>query len=235
VQSDETIERLRALRDEAGSLPSSVSSAEFNSWQPRVRSVLTRALGPTHHITERFVNIKWTPSMYTIGDSQAFRSTFQNTVPRAQGILDGRYSVHQHGMADEGRPYDPPEYDQGHHCDGVRRTRRQGWNQSQCCRSGSRRSAGISGGIASVSQAGRLAGRSETGRRLPRGNQYALWMRKAGIRQLTVVINNDRVCPGAFGCAPAVRCILPRGSLMIVPSSTSGPKWELKGVAEQCS
>lgn len=88
MQPDETIQRLRALRDEADSLPPSVSSAEFNSWQPRVRSILTRALGPTHHITERFVNIKWTPSMYTIGDSQAFRSTFQNTVPRAQGILD---------------------------------------------------------------------------------------------------------------------------------------------------
>jgi hypothetical protein len=65
--------------------------------------------------------------------------------------------------------------------------------------------------------------------------KYALWMRKTGVRQLTVVINNDRVCPGAFGCAPAVRCILPRGSVMTVLSTTSGLRWELKGVAESCS
>jgi SCP1.201-like deaminase len=65
--------------------------------------------------------------------------------------------------------------------------------------------------------------------------KYALWMRKTGVRQLTLVINNDRVCPGAFGCVPAVRCILPRGSVMTVLSTTSGLRWELKGVAESCS
>lgn len=84
----DAIERLRSLRDEAASLPHSTSSTEFNSWHPRVRSVLTRALGEPHHITQRFINIKWTPSMYSVGDTEAFRYTFRNTIPKAQGVLD---------------------------------------------------------------------------------------------------------------------------------------------------
>ena len=55
---------------------------------PRARSVLTRALGENHHITERFVNTKWTPSMFTMGDTSAFTATFRATIPEAQGILD---------------------------------------------------------------------------------------------------------------------------------------------------
>lgn len=41
----EAISRLKALRAEAATLPPSTSSAEFNSWKPRTRSALTRALG----------------------------------------------------------------------------------------------------------------------------------------------------------------------------------------------
>lgn len=89
VKPGEAIERLHALRDEAARLPHSTGSTEFNSWQPRVRSVLTRALGESHHITERFVTIKWTPSMYSMANRQpAFENTFRATIPEAQGILD---------------------------------------------------------------------------------------------------------------------------------------------------
>lgn len=88
VKPEDAIARLRALRDEAATLPLSTSSAEFNSWMPRARSVLTRALGEDHHITERFVNTKWTPPMFTVGDTSAFTATFRATIPEAQGILD---------------------------------------------------------------------------------------------------------------------------------------------------
>jgi hypothetical protein len=84
----DAVTRLRALRDEAATLPLSTSSAEFNSWKPRTRSALTRALGEKHHITQRFINTRWTPSMYTIGDTSAFTMTFQATIPEVQGILD---------------------------------------------------------------------------------------------------------------------------------------------------
>ena len=84
----EAISRLKALRAEAATLPPSTSSAEFNSWKPRTRSALTRALGEKHHITQRFVRTKWTPSMYTLGDTEAFTQTFRATVPEVQGILD---------------------------------------------------------------------------------------------------------------------------------------------------
>lgn len=49
---------------------------------------MTRVLGEKHHITERFIKIQWTPSIFTIGDTQAFIDVFRATVPGAQGILD---------------------------------------------------------------------------------------------------------------------------------------------------
>ncbi len=88
VKPEEAIDRTRALRAEAATLPHATSSTEFNSWKPRVRSLLTRPLGEHHHITERFVNTKWTPSMYTLGDTSAFSATFRATIPEVQGILD---------------------------------------------------------------------------------------------------------------------------------------------------
>mgnify|MGYP000574856442 CR=1 FL=1 len=84
----DAINRLEALRDEASALPPSTSSSEFNSWKLRTRSALTRALGENHHITQRFIKTKWTPSMYTLGDSSAFTQVFRATVPEVQGILD---------------------------------------------------------------------------------------------------------------------------------------------------
>ena len=88
MKGEDAIERLRALRAEAATLPASVGSADFNSWHPRARSVRTRALGQSHHITERFVGTKWTPSAYVMGDTSAFPSAFLATVPKVQGILD---------------------------------------------------------------------------------------------------------------------------------------------------
>lgn len=88
MKADDAIERLRALREEASRLPPSTSSTEFNSWKPRTRSVLSRALGESHHITQRFIETKWTPSMYTLGDSTAFTQTFRATIPEVQGIID---------------------------------------------------------------------------------------------------------------------------------------------------
>lgn len=58
MKPEEAIDRIRALRDEAATLPHSTGSSEFNSWKPRVRSILRRALGEHHHITERFVNTR---------------------------------------------------------------------------------------------------------------------------------------------------------------------------------
>ena len=88
VKPEEAADLLRSLRDEAATLPPSTSSAEFNSWQPRVRTVLTRALGEDHHITTRFVTMSWTPGAYMMGDTTAFPAAFRNAMPAAQGLLD---------------------------------------------------------------------------------------------------------------------------------------------------
>jgi hypothetical protein len=102
VNHEDAIKRLRALRDEAATLPPSTSSAEFNSWEPRTRSALTRALGEKHYITQRFIKTKWTPSAYGRGDTIAFTSTFRGTVPEAQGILDAAIAEIEL-LAEEGR------------------------------------------------------------------------------------------------------------------------------------
>jgi hypothetical protein len=88
VNYAEAIIRLKSLRDEAATLPPSTSSSEFNSWEPRTRSALTRALGEKHHITQRFINTRWTPSIFTLGDESAFIGTFNATIPEVQGVLD---------------------------------------------------------------------------------------------------------------------------------------------------
>ncbi len=88
MNHEDAVKRLRALRDEVATLPPSTSSAEFNSWEPRTRSALARALGEKHYITQRFIKTKWTPSADALGDTIAFTSTFRGTVPEAQGILD---------------------------------------------------------------------------------------------------------------------------------------------------
>lgn len=44
VDAEDAVMRLGVLREEAAKLPLSTGSAEFNSWKPRVPSVLTWAL-----------------------------------------------------------------------------------------------------------------------------------------------------------------------------------------------
>jgi hypothetical protein len=86
MKPDDAIRMLRELREEATSLPTSTSSAEFNSWQQRTRVVLTRALGDSHHITQAFLEVRWTPTVWTSDSAgEAFRSVFLATIPEAQG------------------------------------------------------------------------------------------------------------------------------------------------------
>ncbi|MEV1007137.1 DddA-like double-stranded DNA deaminase toxin [Streptomyces sp. NPDC049881] len=48
-------------------------------------------------------------------------------------------------------------------------------------------------------------------------SQFAMWMRQNGVREATVVMNNDAgVCGGMYGCQRAVRAILPAGSSVSV-------------------
>ena len=50
--------------------------------------MLTRALGEHHHITQRFVDLSWTPGAYMMDDTSAFPLAFHDTIPAAQGLLD---------------------------------------------------------------------------------------------------------------------------------------------------
>ena len=83
MKAEDAAKRLHALLNETAKLPPSTSSAEFNSWNPRVRSVLTRALGESHHITLRFTAIRWTPM---VGESS--EGFFRRAMTVAQGVID---------------------------------------------------------------------------------------------------------------------------------------------------
>ena len=50
-----------AIFGKSGQFQMGKTDGEMQAWQPRARSVLTRALGESHHITERFVETRWTP------------------------------------------------------------------------------------------------------------------------------------------------------------------------------
>ena len=89
MKSEDAIQLLRGLHEEAASLPPSISSAEFSSWQQRTRSVLTQSLGASHAITESFVDLSWTPAMFNLDNADfAFMAAFWGTRPQAQGMIE---------------------------------------------------------------------------------------------------------------------------------------------------
>lgn len=89
MRAEDALVLLHQLRAEAGTLPSSISSSEYNSWEHRTRSVLTKSLGETHHITQAFVHLRWTPGIYDMENAaEAFCAAFRSTVPTAQGLID---------------------------------------------------------------------------------------------------------------------------------------------------
>ena len=59
VKPEDAIEEMNTLLAELGGLRPNISSAEFESWRLRTRSLLTRALGEHHYMTKRFVDLSW--------------------------------------------------------------------------------------------------------------------------------------------------------------------------------
>lgn len=86
--ASEAISGLRAeLRNLASTNPTT-SSAAYTSWFSRARSVLTRTLGLSHHITQEFITLKWTPTMFVLDDTQAFAIRFRSAAQEADGYLE---------------------------------------------------------------------------------------------------------------------------------------------------
>jgi hypothetical protein len=85
------VEVLQTLREEIGQISASQPSttgSSYTSWKSRTRSALASALGETHHITESFIALKWTPSTYTMGDPGPFIARFRSAAGQAQGYLE---------------------------------------------------------------------------------------------------------------------------------------------------
>ena len=108
---ERSVELLQGLHAEAATLPASVSSAEFNSWQQRTRSILTRTLGEPHAITQAFISMSWTPVAYTMGDRSAFTQTFQKRIPKAQGLIESAIFEAPQQLRDSAELSDEASYD----------------------------------------------------------------------------------------------------------------------------
>ncbi|MFI9382926.1 DddA-like double-stranded DNA deaminase toxin [Kutzneria sp. NPDC052558] len=57
----------------------------------------------------------------------------------------------------------------------------------------------------------------------------AMIMRERGLTHATLVINNDRICRGVFGCPQAVAVVLPEGSSLTVWTRGAQVPSELEG------
>jgi hypothetical protein len=57
----------------------------------------------------------------------------------------------------------------------------------------------------------------------------AMIMRAGGLTHATLVINNDRICRGVFGCPRAVAAVLPEGSSLTVWTRSATVPSELEG------
>jgi Protein of unknown function (Hypoth_ymh) len=96
---------LTKLRDEIDTLPHT-NSAEFASWNQRTRSVLVRAMGETHAITQSFITIRWNPT--GLLTDRSFDYAFRAGQEKARGLLDAAMyelvslGVTSHAMTEEG-------------------------------------------------------------------------------------------------------------------------------------
>ncbi|MEH0933109.1 TIGR02391 family protein [Micromonospora sp. CPCC 205558] len=85
MKAQDVVPLLRTLREECVALPLlSVSSAQFSAWETKLRSVLIKALGETHHITSSFQKVSWTPWF-----EPAPREDMVKTFERARSISIG--------------------------------------------------------------------------------------------------------------------------------------------------
>lgn len=92
MKHDEAIGLLRTFEEELRQMTGAIESdARFRSWQHRVRSVLTKTLGESHHITQSFVKLHWSISFYAGNDHAdrlANQQTFAEASQEALGLLD---------------------------------------------------------------------------------------------------------------------------------------------------
>ncbi|MFI5994820.1 TIGR02391 family protein [Streptomyces sp. NPDC051362] len=104
MQTRQAIQSLRQLKDEAQREGLALQAGDkFSSWKGRVRSVLTRALGINHHLTESFIKNQYGLSVFTSSTPDSvFDAAFLNGVKSASGIIDAAlFELEQAGTSDD--------------------------------------------------------------------------------------------------------------------------------------
>lgn len=87
MKAEDAVAILRALGAECAALPAETSSAEFTAWYTKTRSVLIKALGENHHITDRFGEVSWSPWVAPTTRDQEIRS-FQQGQQESTGLIN---------------------------------------------------------------------------------------------------------------------------------------------------
>lgn len=104
MQARQAILSLKQLKDEAQQEGIGLQADEkFSSWKGRVQSVLTRALGVDHHLTQSFTNNPYGLSVVTSSTPEsAWTRAFLDGVKRASGIIDAAvFELEQAGTSDD--------------------------------------------------------------------------------------------------------------------------------------
>ncbi|NBM14968.1 TIGR02391 family protein [Streptomyces sp. GC420] len=104
MQARQAIQSLKQLKDEAQQEgPRLRETEKFSSWKGRVQSVLTRALGVDHHLTQSFIKNRYSLSVWTDGTpDSAWERAFLGGVKRANGIIDAAlFELEQAGTSDD--------------------------------------------------------------------------------------------------------------------------------------
>lgn len=104
MQARQAIQSLKELKGEAQQEGARLQADEkFSSWKGRVQSVLTRALGVDHHLTQAFIENRYSLGIYFSGmpDSE-FESEFLDGLKRAVGIIEAAiFELEQAGTSDD--------------------------------------------------------------------------------------------------------------------------------------
>lgn len=102
--SQGAIQTLRELKEEATREGLQLKAdSKFSSWKGRVQSVLTRALGKDHHLTQAFVDTDYSLMVFSASTpDSAWDSAFLDGVGKASGIIDAAiFELEQAGSSDD--------------------------------------------------------------------------------------------------------------------------------------
>ncbi|WP_229813289.1 TIGR02391 family protein [Lentzea flava] len=89
MQTRAALENLRSLKEEAEQQKIQLKPpTKFASWQGRVQTVLTRALGADHHATKAFMDVKYRAMVISGAAQSYYDNAFLGGLAKAVGVIE---------------------------------------------------------------------------------------------------------------------------------------------------